>query len=109
MAGTAPQIREITTDEVRIISVDFSALLDSGELLTGTPDIQASDDLTITNAQVNVAAAEINGVSVPAGMAVQFQLESESSGKYQIEIVCDTDGGQRLEGTINLQVKRTKY
>jgi len=109
MAGTAPQIREITTDEVRVISVDFSGMLEGDELLTGSPDVQSPGDLTISNAQVNSTAVEINAALVPAGMAVQFQVEPSVAGPYKIEIVCSTDGGQTLEGTINLRVKQSKY
>ena len=109
MAGTAPQIREMTTDELRIISIDFSAMLDGGELLTGAPDVQCSDDLTITDAQINAAIVDINGASVAAGMAVQFKVTAAVAAQYKIEIVCDTDAGQTVEGTISLRVKRSRF
>lgn len=110
MAGTAPQIREITTDEKpRIVSVDFSSMLGSGELLAGAPTIQGSDDLTITDEQVNASAVTINGISVADGKAVQFKVETDVAGQYKIEILCGTDAGQVLEGAIRLNVRASSF
>lgn len=109
MAGTAPQIRAITTDELRNISVDLSALLDAGELLSGIPAIQCSDDLTIANPQVNGGAVEINGALVAMGMAVQFQVSSQVAGSYRVEILCGTDAGQTVEAEIRLTVRASRF
>ena len=85
MAGRAEQVHSITTDETRNVSVDMSRLLDSGELLSGTPDVQGSDALTITNVSRNATAIIVNGESVAANMAVQFTLQAPTQGRYRIE------------------------
>lgn len=99
----------MTTDETRNVSVDMSRLLDSGELLSGTPEVQGSDSLTVTNVSRNATAITINGESVAANMAVQFTLEAPTSGRYRIEIVCGTSGGQVVEGSIILKVEKSTY
>jgi len=109
MAAVAPSIHSMTTDDVRNVSVDMSALLDAGELLTGTPAIQCSADLTIANPQINSAAVDINGSSVAAGAAVQFTAQSAVPGRYRIEVLCDTDAGQVIEGIVVISVERSRY
>ena len=108
MAGTAPQIRVMTTDETRNISVDMSALLDDGEVLVGTPDVQCAADLVIDNAQINAATIDVNGSVVAVGMAVQFRASSHVAARYDVEIVCNTDAGQVIEGCVVLHVKRSR-
>lgn len=109
MAGTAPQLHTMTTEEVRNISVDMSFFLDDGELLDGTPDVQCSADLTITNAQISTAAVLINGEQVAIGMAIQFTVEAPIVGRYTIELLCTTDAGQTVEGSIQLNVIRSRF
>jgi hypothetical protein len=109
MAGIAPQIHEMTTDEARNISVDMSGLLDDGELLIGTPDIQASADLEVEMARVNDEPVAINGVTVAAGMAVQFRASSTVANRYFVDIVCTTDAGQTIEGSVSIVVKQSRH
>ena len=109
MSSIAREIRSMSIEEVRNISLDMSALLDSGELLTGTPTIQTDSSIDISNAQVNTGVVTINGASVAAGNAVQFTANASSAGIYRIEILCDTDAGQTIEGFLKLQVKAGMY
>lgn len=109
MAGIAPQVHELTTDETRNISVDMSGLLDSGELLTGTPTVTGSVPLTITNQQKNASALTINGSSVAAGLAVSFTLACSTAGSYTIEVKCGTDASQTVEGYIKVNVVSSSF
>lgn len=109
MASLAEQVHNISTDEVRNVSVDMSALLEDDEVLTGIPGVECSADLTVTNQQRNGAAITINGAEVAANKAVQFTITGSTPGRYVIEIVCSTDGSQTVEGRIILYVKRTAF
>lgn len=109
MAGRAEQVHSITTDETRNVSVDMSRLLDSGELLSGTPDVQCSADLTITNVSRNATSITVNGESVAANMAVQFTVQAPEPGRYRIEVVCGTSGGQVVEGMIALNANQSEF
>ena len=106
---SAPQVHSITSDETRNISVDMSGLLDAGELLTGTPTVQCSDDLMITNVQLNTGTVSINNRDVAAGKAVQFTVSSSVAGYYGIEILVGTSSAQTLEGQLNLSVAGSRY
>lgn len=109
MANLAEQIHNISTDEVRNVSVDMSALLEDDEVLTGVPGVECSADLTVTNQQRNGAAITINGAEVAANKAVQFTIASATPGRFRLEVKCATDGGQTVEGTIILHVSATRY
>jgi hypothetical protein len=109
MAGTAEQIQKITTEELRNVSVNFADLLDSGELLTGTPTVVSDTDVTIDNEQVNDEIIIINNESVAVGNAVQFTVECAVAGNYTVEIKVSTDAGQVLEGLCILKVIDTVY
>lgn len=109
MPSLAEQIHDISTDEVRNVSVDMTALLDDGEVLTGIPTIECSAALTITNEQRNGTAITVNGTEVAANCAVQFTVAASEPGRYILEVVCSTDGSQTVEGRIILYVKRTLY
>lgn len=108
MPDTAPQIRRVHVDETRVVSVDFTGKLDSGELLTGTPSISedSTSDFAISNPQVSTTALTINNTSVAAGMAVQFQVDANPgvSGIRVLDITVSTDAGQTLVGRIKIDV-----
>ena len=109
MSCEAPQWHEMSTAETRVVSVDMSASLDDGELLTGTPSIQCSDDITVTDPQVNSSALTINDATVEAGRAVQFKVSCTVPEDYRLEIVCNTDAGQTVEGAIRLLVSDSEF
>ena len=108
MRSLAREIREITTDEVRVVSVSFLGKLDSGELLSGTPTItaEAGSGLTLSNKTVNSEAITINGVAHAIGQAVQFKATATSAnaGTWTIDIVCGTSEGQTRFGRVTVEV-----
>lgn len=109
MSREAPEWHDMSTDETRNVSVDMAAMLDAGELLTGTPSIQCSANITVTNPQVNAVAVTINGRECAAGEAVQFKVSCTVPEDYRLEIVCSTDAGQTVEGAIRLLVSDSEF
>ena len=105
----AKELHSITTDETRNVMVDMSAPLELTEVLTGLPDVQSSANLIITDVQINSSPLDINGKTVPLGQAVLFKASSSAAGQYNIEIVCTTDQGQTIEGSLILNVNNTEY
>lgn len=103
----AKEAHSITTAETRNVMVDMSGFLDDAEVLTGTPTIQADAALTITDTQINASIVTINGISVAVGKAISFKVASTTAGQYEVDILCATDAGQTVEGTIRLGVKTT--
>ncbi|MBP6772727.1 MAG: hypothetical protein KA154_06970 [Gemmatimonadaceae bacterium] len=108
MRSLAREIREITTDEVRVVSVSFLGKLDSGELLSGTPTItaEAGSGLTLSNKTVNSEAITINGVAHAIGQAVQFKATATgaTAGEWTIDIACGADNGQTVFGRVTVEV-----
>ena len=95
--------------EVRNVSISFAGLLDSGELLSGTPTIVevTTTDLTLTNKVISTAILTINDISVPVAEAVQFSVSGGTAGKtYKIRISCATNStpAQTLYDEITLPV-----
>jgi len=106
--SVTPPIQSKTDGETRNVAVDFTAKLDSGELLTGTPTVtDASGDLTITNKAVNAEQLTINNKTVAVGKAVQFQVSGGSVGNnYPIVISVGTDStpAQTLVEIVTIRV-----
>jgi hypothetical protein len=109
MPSIAPQIRSLSTDELRNISIDMTDALDESEVLVGTPQVQSLADFVSDNAQVNSAVVEINGRQVSIGKAVQFSAECDQPGAYNVEVVCETSAGQEIEARIRVDVQRSLY
>jgi hypothetical protein len=107
MTSTTPQHVKHPS-EVRNCAVSFVNVLDSGELLTGTPTVSATPTgLTFASIKVNTVALTINGATVAVGQAVQFKVTGGTSGvKYQIEVSCGTDAtpAQTLYAELDLLV-----
>jgi hypothetical protein len=91
----SPDRPHAATGETNNISVDFTDVLDSGELLTGTPTIveQDTSDLTITNVAVNTAALTINSRTVAIGMAIQGAVSGQTTtnSPYTLTVTASTD------------------
>lgn len=104
---TAEQSNPMTISEIRLCSVSFVGKLDEGELLTGTPTIDAVAGLTFSNASVSTAILTINNKSVPIGQAVQFKVVATAIGSYTIPVACGTDStpAQALRGKLPLTVE----
>lgn len=109
MPSIAPQIRSLSTDELRNIAIDMTDALDDGETLIGTPQIQSPIDFLADNEQVNAAVVEINQRDVEIGKAIQFAGECNVPGTYTIEAVCATSAGQTIEARIRIEVQRSLY
>ena len=108
MRSTTRQIHEITTDEVRLISVDMRGKLDSGEVLSGTPTVEADSGsgLVLSSKLVNSAAITVNSRDVSIGEAVQFKADATAAvpGDWYVDITCGTDAGQTVAGRIKIAV-----
>jgi hypothetical protein len=106
---TALQSRQALAGAERIISVDFSGLLDTGETLDGTPTVveEGTSVLSFTQKQTNSVPIEINGVSVPVDHAVMFKVDLTGVAEdvYTIKVTCDTTAGQtNIGGFLKLRV-----
>ena len=106
MSVEAPQVYQIAASETRMVSVDFGPLLETGELLTGTPTLDEinSADLTLASGQVNTGALTIDGESVAIGEAVQFLVSgAQADTSYVVRVTCGTDAS--LAQTITQHVR----
>jgi len=109
MIHKAPQIHTKTVSEERNIAFAFDDVVDSGELLTGTPTIVevTTTDLTITNKVVSTAELTIDGIATPTGEAVQCHITGGTADTtYEILITVSTDStpAQELNGKFVLKV-----
>ncbi len=90
-----PQRQTCRVGETRTPAVSFVDVLESGELLTGTPLVVevTSSDLTLENKAVNTAELTINGKTVAIGQAVQFKMTGQkvSGSSYTIKVTASTD------------------
>ena len=93
MAITAREVGRKSPGDTAAIAMDFTPLLRSGELLTGTPTVTEVDgsDLTIANVGKNTAQITVNGSTVAIGAAVQCTVAGGSAGKYRVRVSCGTD------------------
>ena len=112
MTLEAPQLHVKTTGETRTITVSFRDVLDSGELLTGTPTVVevTTSDLTLASKAVNTVAVPVSDVfpeEVAIGQAVQFTAAAGTAGSaYVIRVTVGTDAtpAQTLSRRVNLKV-----
>lgn len=108
MRSTAREIREITTDEVRLVSVSFAGKLDTGETLTGTPTVtaEAGSGLTLASKVVNTGTITVNNRTCAAGEAIQFKVTATAgnAGEWDIDISCGTTAGQTVFGRVTVEV-----
>lgn len=90
MSTRPAEIPSIHPDEKENALVSFAARLDPGEVLTGTPSVEA-EGLAITGVAVNSSSVALaNGSTAGAGQAVQFHVEPGDSGTFSIEVSCGT-------------------
>lgn len=107
--NVAPQRACKSAGETRNIAVSFAGWLDTGEVLTGTPTIVevGTSDLTLGNKVVSTGALTINGLVVPTGEAVQFNVSGGTAGtEYTIKITPGSDStpAQTFVGNVILDV-----
>ena len=92
---TAPQRPTMDPAGTSAGYASFVGQLNSGESLTGVPEVTevGSSDLTIASVAVTVTDVEIEGQVVPAGKAVQFSVTGAVAGtSYRLKVVCGTNG-----------------
>ena len=108
MSHTAPQRHDVAAGETRNFALSFADVLDSGELLTGTPTAadnspDSPEVLTISSVAVNTAQLTVEGETIPIGEAVQGTIAGFVSGvTYTIKETATTDStpAQTLIGYI---------
>ena len=88
-----PQLPVVYSGETRNGACSFANLLDSDELLTGTPTVTPSPaGPTISNVAVNTSTLTIDGESVVAGKAVQCKVTGQSAATlYELTFTVSTD------------------
>ncbi|MCP4304717.1 MAG: hypothetical protein GY788_07540 [bacterium] len=94
MTITARQLPEKAADGVGLVSVSFAPVLDTDELLIGTPTVEevTTSDLTIDNVAVSTDFLDINGEAVPVGKAVRFRVSGGTAGtRYTLKVTPDTN------------------
>ncbi len=93
--NTAMERPVAVVGETNNFAVSFFGVLDSGELLTGSPTVVevTTTDLTIGNKAVNTAALTISERTVIVGNAVQFNVLGQLTGNspYKLKITVTTD------------------
>lgn len=103
----AKEIRYKTVGGTHNASIDCRGWLDSGELLTGTPLIPDVTGITISSKSVSTEELEINGETIPIGMAIQYSVSGGTANTtYNISMTCSTDStpAQIRGGTVVLKV-----
>jgi hypothetical protein len=94
LATQADQHYEIKIGSVRNVAVDCRGWLDTDEALTGTPTVTiGAGGGTLANKIVSAEALTIDDQLVPAGKAVQFNIDTDgaTAGEYTITVSCATD------------------
>lgn len=104
MTSTATQINSMSVLETRNVAVDMSSKLDTGETLTGIPDVTSGSNQTITKKAVNDSALTINAATVAIGEAIQFTLNAAAVGVDTIYVSCSTSAGQIVDGEVTVTV-----
>lgn len=86
MPNTAPQRHTKSVSELRNVAIDCRGLLDTGELLTGTPTIVevTTTDLTLSSKAVNGSSLTINGEVCIAGQALTFRVAGGVAGSSYV-------------------------
>lgn len=95
MPKVLEQQYDISTGSTEIVSVNYTSVLDSAEVLTGTPTVAeiTTANLTLGNKLVNTATYTeiVTGDTVAIGKAVQFTVSSSTAGLYQIRVTVSSD------------------
>ena len=114
---------EIIIGSTEVYSVDFGGgVLDSGELLTGTPTITqesvdpatiggtATADLTLGSKTVGAGTPTLNGRVAAAGEYLQFTAAvadgaNAVGAKYTVKLVCGTSSSPARTLVRRIQIK----
>lgn len=105
MTVTLEQVPIISVDDTEIAAVDFTNLLDSDETITSVSVVEeTTNDLTITNDQVNASAVDILNQEVAIGKAVLFEVEGQIDPSYSVIITIITSKGRTLNRRAKFKV-----
>ena len=95
MPITLDQVASLSVGDSEVAAIDYKDILDSGELLTGTPTVVevTTTDLTLSNKVVNTVALTIDGRTCAIGKAVQFKVSGQlaAQGLYRVRVTVSTD------------------
>jgi hypothetical protein len=99
----------ISDNQIRNVAIDFAGMLDEGETLSGTPQVEqvGASSLELTAAAVNTAIISINGRQVPVGEAVQFRVDAtgvQPPATVRVDVIVNTTSGQVVDTRIALLV-----
>lgn len=88
----APGVPVRGDTEVRNFVCDFTDMLDSGELLTGTPTVVelVTSALTLASEALNSSELTVNGRTVAANSAVQWKASGGSANTVYTVLVTAT-------------------
>lgn len=105
----ADEIRTKRAGETRNAAVSFAGLLDSDELLSGTPTTSVSPSgPTITGHAVSTTELTISGEATPIGQAVEMAIAGGTAGvvyAVTVTVPSTTKGQASLERTVYLEVE----
>lgn len=106
---TVSKVFVMHAGEVPNCAVSFIPLLESGELLTGTPTVVevGTSHLTIASVAKNTATITIDGVSHAANQAVQFRISSGAVAgtTYILKVTCGTDASPAQTRIVKCKIK----
>ena len=96
MPHTLVQRHTLSVGATRVVRINCTSDLDSGESLTGTPTVAevTSSDLTLGSKSVNTATYTdaATGVLVAIGKGIIFTAAGGTAGTtYRVRITCGTD------------------
>ena len=94
MAVKLAEISIVSAGDVELGGVNYTAWLDPGELLTGSPTVVelTPTGLTIDNKSVNAVEVNVLDEAVAIGKAVLFRVAGQVAGKvYTIRITVSTN------------------
>lgn len=95
MPKTLEQQYDISVGSTEIVSINYTAILDSSEVLTGVPTVSelTTSNLSLGNKLVNTATytEAITGDTVAVGKAVQFTVTTSTAGSYVIRVTVSSD------------------
>lgn len=104
---SSPQRYAKPKGATRVLAVDFSDMLESGETLSGTPTITASSStVTVSGAAINSSGSMVVlGTTVATSKVVTFYVAAGTSGKaYNFNVSVGTNNSQTFIWNVGLDV-----
>ena len=105
MTVTLEQVPIISIDDIEIAAIDFTNLLDGDEVIDSATVVEeTTNDLTLTDAQVNIEVLEILNQEVAIGKAVLYELSGQEDPQYSVIVTIETDKGRTLNRRARFKV-----